>query len=186
MNLSEQELAKKIVQYVANELNGLASLGDLKWNMTNEDRQIHYRIWATHIMNLLKISPDDNITYVGQFDGSAKPNPGIMKIGGHIKIKGTSETLYSFSIGLDEGTNNRAEYLALIELLEIAIRKGIKRMEIYGDSNLAVQQVNDKWKANKDMTPFRDRVKLLLGYFDYWSLAHVPRKLNSEADSLTR
>ena len=43
-----------------------------------------------------------------------------------------------------------------------------------------------KWKANKNMTPLRDQVLEGLKYFDHWTLSHVPRELNSEADSLTR
>jgi ribonuclease HI len=97
-----------------------------------------------------------------------------------------SKTIYSFSILLDYGTNNRAEYLALIQLLEMAIKKGIKRMNIYGDSKLAVMQVNHKWKANKDMAPLRDQVLKLLNNFDHWSLSHILRDLNAEADLLTR
>jgi ribonuclease HI len=187
MNLTEKELAKKIVQHIASELNAMNSLGDLKWFITHQDRQKHFRKWAEQTMNFIKNSADEKFVYVGHFDGSSKPNPGIMKIGGNIKnLRDMSTAIYSFSILLDYGTNNRAEYLALIELLEMGIKKGIKRMNIYGDSKLAVMQVNHKWKANKDMAPLRDQVLKLLNNFDHWSLSHVPRALNSEADLLTR
>ena len=187
MNLSEQELAKKIVQHIATDLLTMESEGDIKFNMSHLNRQIRYRRWAEYVFHLLEDDVDEQCVYVGQFDGSAKPNPGIMKIGGHIKnLKDMETTLWSFSIGLGEGTNNRAEYLALIELLEIAIKKGIRKINIYGDSDLAVKQVNGKWKANKTMAPLRDKAIQLLSNFDHWSLSHVPRALNSEADALTR
>ncbi len=187
MNLSKKQLAKDIVQHIVTELSALESLGELTWNIPKDKRQANFRSWAEMAMKKITGATDEKQIYIGQFDGSAKPNPGIMKIGGHIKdSKDMNSILYSFSIGLGEGTNNRAEYLALIELLEIAIRKGIKRMHISGDSKLAVMQVNLKWKANKDMAPLRDQVLQLLKKFDHWSLIHVPRALNVEADSLTR
>jgi len=187
LNISEKELARKIVQHIASELSAMNSLGDLKWYITNQEKQKHFRRWAEQTMYFIENAIDEKYPYIGHFDGSSKPNPGIMKIGGNIKnLRDTNRTIYSFSIGLDYGTNNRAEYLALIELLEIAIKKGIKRMDIYGDSKLAVMQVNHKWKANKDMAPLRDQVLKLLEQFDRWSLSHVKRELNSEADLLTR
>ena len=187
MNITEQELARKIVQHIVSELNAMTCLGDLKWNIDHEEKQKNFREWAKHTMHTIEDANDEAVTYVGQFDGSAIPNPGKMKIGGHIKtLKDMQTPLWTFSIGLGDGTNNRAEYLALIELLEIAIKKGVKRMNIYGDSNLVVMQVTRKWKANKLMAPLRDKAIQLLSNFDHWSISHVPRALNSEADALTR
>ena len=187
MNISEKQLARNIIQHVVNDLNVLQTEGDMKWNIPMKERQAQYREWAEMAMKKLIDANDVECIYVGQFDGSAKPNPGLMKIGGYIKnLKHMDRNMYTFSLDKGEGTNNRAEYLALITLLETAISKGIKRMNIYGDSNLAVMQVNGKWKANKDMGPLRDQVLDLLEFFDHWSLSHVPRALNSEADALTR
>lgn len=187
MNISEKQLARDIIQHVVNDLNVLFTEGDMKWIIPMAERQAHYRDWAEMAMNKIYDALDEGHTFVGQFDGSAKPNPGLMKIGGYIKnLKNMDRTIYSFSLDKGHGTNNRAEYLALIELLESSITKGIKRINIYGDSKLAVMQVNRKWKANKDMGPLRDQVCQLLEGFDHWSLSHVPRALNSEADSLTR
>ena len=53
--------------------------------------------------------------YTAYFDGSAKPNPGMMKIGGLVKDEtGTIKGEYSKELG--HGTNNEAEYLSLIIL----------------------------------------------------------------------
>lgn len=187
MNISKKQLARDIIQHIVNDIRALESLGDMKWQTHEADKQAQFKSWAETTLKMIDNASDEGGVFVGQFDGSAKPNPGKMKIGGHIKnLKDMGPPMYTFSIALGEGTNNRAEYLALIELLEIAIKKGIKRMNIYGDSNLAVMQVNGKWKANKDMAPLRDQALKLLKQFDHWSLSHVPRELNSEADSLTR
>jgi ribonuclease HI len=39
-------------------------------------------------------------------------------------------------------TNNEAEYEALIHRLRVAITLGIKRLLIYGDSTMVINQVN--------------------------------------------
>ena len=187
MNLTEKEVARKIVQRIADDLAILEMNNGLKWHITKNERQTIYREWAQSALNIITNAVDDQCVYVGQFDGSAKPNPGEMKIGGYIKnLKDMDKILYSFSLYKGYGTNNRAEYMGLIELISTALSKGIKRINIYGDSKLAVMQVNRKWKANKDMGPLRDQVLQLLEGFDDWSLSHVPRDLNSEADLLTR
>ncbi len=187
MNISKEELSRKIVQYIASEINAMDCVGDLKFNITPKEKQKHYRDWAQQALYMITDAANERYIYIGQFDGSSKPNPGAMKIGGYIKnLRNMRETLYTFSLDKGEGTNNRAEYLALIELLEMAIRKGIKRFNIYGDSKLAVMQVNGKWKANAAMAPYRDQVLQLLEGFDHCSLSYIPRAFNAEADLLTR
>lgn len=123
--------------------------------------------------------------YEGYFDGSAKPNPGIMTIGGFIKDP-KSTTIHSYSVELEYGTNNESEYLSFIRLLNDTIKLNIKKIKLYGDSALVVNQVNRKWKANKKMRPYRNEAILLLDQIDEWYLKHIKRHLNKEADSLTR
>ena len=47
-------------------------------------------------------------------------------------------------------TNNIVEYEACILGLETALEIGIRRMEIFGDSNLVIKQIQGNWKT-KDM-----------------------------------
>jgi ribonuclease HI len=48
-------------------------------------------------------------------------------------------------------SNNEAEYEALLHGLRLAVSLGIKRLLIYGDSLLVVQQVNKEWDINKEI-----------------------------------
>ena len=122
----------------------------------------------------------------GYFDGSAKPNPGMMKIGGFIRSLDRS-TINEYSSKLGHGTNNEAEYLSLIKLLNNALELGILKIKIYGDSALVVNQVNRTWKAKDErMKAFRDEALSKLAKFHEWRLEHVKRDLNMEADFLTR
>ena len=45
-------------------------------------------------------------------------------------------------------TNNTAEYQAIINALKVAERFSRGYIQVFSDSNLAVQQINKKWKIN--------------------------------------
>jgi ribonuclease HI len=81
------------------------------------------------------------------FDGSLKLGGGGA---GVLFINPRGEQLkYVFEI-LFEVSNNKAEYEALLHGLRLAVSLGMKRLLIYGDSLLVVQQVNKEWDINKD------------------------------------
>jgi len=76
-------------------------------------------------------------------DGAITFNPnGIMSIG-YIIIDG-AKTLYEHSEKLKTGTNNVAEYLALISALEKALELGLENrlIDVYTDSELIVHIIN--------------------------------------------
>ena len=85
--------------------------------------------------------------WVMYFDGSLKIDSGgagvlfISPKGGQLK--------YVFQI-LFKISNNEAEYEALLHGLRLAVSLDIKRLLVYGDSLLVVQQVNKEWDVNKD------------------------------------
>jgi ribonuclease HI len=123
--------------------------------------------------------------HVAAFDGSATPNPGQMKIGGYIRLDRTN--VFSFSKDIGQGTNNIAEYAALLTLVRAAREKGIQNIYIQGDSQLVINQVNGIWKARDPrMKQYKDRVLSVLKDIEHWELKHVKRAYNKIADSLTR
>jgi ribonuclease HI len=46
-------------------------------------------------------------------------------------------------------SNNEAEYEALLHGLHLAASLGIKRILVYGDSTMVINQVNKSWDRNK-------------------------------------
>ena len=82
-------------------------------------------------------------------------------------------------------TNNIVEYEACIFRLETALELGIRRMEIFGDSNLVIRQIHGDWKT-KDvkLRPYHAYLELLVGRFDDLSYTHLPREQNQFADAL--
>ena len=82
-------------------------------------------------------------------------------------------------------TNNEAEYRALIEGLEAVADWKPDRLEIYLDSKLVVEQVNNRWKIKSpELQPLHARAVELLRQFPDVTVAHVERNKNRGADAL--
>jgi len=167
------------------DLNAMESDGDITFYLLEHQRQNMSRKWAERISKDLKDAINEK-AYEGYFDGSAKPNPGIMTIGGFIKSP-AGRIINQYSAELGHGTNNEAEYLSFLRLLNEVLKQNIKKIRLYGDSALVVNQVNRTWKAKDErMRTFRNEAILLLDRFSKWRLGHIKRDLNIEADLLTR
>ena len=117
-------------------------------------------------------------------DGGSRGNPGVSAIGAVIGSKGYSEFI-------GEGTNNEAEYKAVIFALKKAKallgKEKIKQAEIElrSDSELLIKQLNGEYKI---MEP---RIQQL--FIGVWNLkidfgkiqfTLIPREKNKEADRL--
>jgi ribonuclease HI len=100
------------------------------------------------------------------FDGSLKLGGGGA---GVLFISPRGEQLkYIFQI-LFEVSNNEAEYEVLLHGLRPAISLGIKRLLVYGDSLLVVQQVNKEWDINKEtMDAYIAEIRKLKTSFQDW------------------
>ena len=81
--------------------------------------------------------------------------------------------------------NNIVEYEACILGLETALELGIRKMEIFGDSNLVIRQIQGDWKTRDvKLRPYHAYLELLVGRFDNLSYTHLPRVQNQFADAL--
>ncbi|MEQ1547437.1 MAG: reverse transcriptase-like protein [Chakrabartia sp.] len=75
------------------------------------------------------------------FDGGCRPNPGTLEVA--VVARGVPY----FLDNLGQGTNNDAEWLALIHGVEIARRLGAQDFVLLGDSALVINQANGVWKC---------------------------------------
>jgi ribonuclease HI len=135
------------------------------------------------------------MSYLLQFDGASEPNPGP---------SGAAYVLFS-PIETDEngdqirklvqegflfiphGTNNEAEYNGLILGLTKALELGIQEIEVEGDSNLVVNQVQGLWKVKVSrLVPLQSKANKLLWKFKKWSVKHIYREENTDADRLSK
>ena len=117
-------------------------------------------------------------------DGASRGNPGPAAVGVVIKDeKGVTTLKMSSSIG--RATNNQAEYIALITALQEAAKLGADQVYINTDSQLMAEQIKGNYKVrNAHIKPLFEEAMQLLTVFHHYSIAHIPRERNSEADSL--
>jgi ribonuclease HI len=117
-------------------------------------------------------------------DGASRGNPGPAAVGVVIKDeKGVTVLKLSYSIG--RATNNQAEYTALITSLEEAGKLGADQVYINTDSQLMAEQICGHYRVrNAHIRPLFDKAMQLLTAFQHYSIDHIPRERNSEADAL--
>lgn len=119
-----------------------------------------------------------------KFDGMAYPNPGRRGIGvaffvGENQVDQISKELESF------GTNNEAEYEAVLHGVKRALELGWKEVIIEGDSKLVVDQLNGTTKVNKEsLISLHASVTVELQKFDDYVIHWISRKSNAIADVL--
>jgi len=87
-----------------------------------------------------------NDTYTLFFDGCSKGNPGNAGAGAVIYKNDTEIYNLSKYVGKNE-TNNVAEYTGLIIGLTEAVNQNIKHLDVKGDSELIIKQMNNEYKV---------------------------------------
>jgi ribonuclease HI len=117
-------------------------------------------------------------------DGGARGNPGPAAIGVVARDAGGA-VLEERGERIGTATNNVAEYRALLLGIERARELGATELELVGDSELIVRQVRGEYKV-KDaiLRELHGEVQRALRPFVSWSIRHVRREQNAEADRL--
>jgi len=119
-------------------------------------------------------------------DGASLGNPGAAG-GGFVIKKADGEVLTEKSIPFGIKTNNEAEYMALIEALQYARKRGIRRIRIFTDSELMYRQLVGKYKVKApNLKLLYNYILTLLKEFEKWEIIHIYRELNKEADKLAK
>jgi ribonuclease HI len=116
-------------------------------------------------------------------DGGARGNPGPAAIG--VVVRDGDRVLEEAGETIGEATNNVAEYRALLRGIELARAHGASELELLGDSELVVRQVEGRYKVkNAGMKPLYQQAMQALREVDSWSIRHVRREQNADADRL--
>lgn len=117
-------------------------------------------------------------------DGVSRGNPGQAAIGATIKDE-QEQLIASISRRIGWATNNQAEYKAIVAALEKAVELGARQVELNSDSELVVKQINSQYRVKKEaLKPLYQRVKELQGRLGGFTIKHIPRQQNKEADKL--
>ena len=126
-----------------------------------------------------------NDTYSLNFDGCSKGNPG--KAGAGAVIYKNNIEIFSISIfvGIKE-TNNVAEYTGLLIGLQEAVKLGIKKIAVKGDSLLVIKQMKGEYQVKAPaLVKLFQAAKQLAGQFTEITFTHVYRNDNKRADQLS-
>ena len=106
-----------------------------------------------------------------------------MAIGAVLLENGKKVKEISKNIGT--GTNNIAEWKALIEGLKLAIAHDCKELEVRGDSQLIIRQISGRYKVkNENLIPLFNEARKLCGNFEKIDFKWIKRDENSYTDSM--
>jgi ribonuclease HI len=118
------------------------------------------------------------------FDGACSGNPGPMGAGAVVEMGGERRVL---SRAMGRGTNNEAEYHALILGLRHALAAGADEVEVRGDSELILRQLEGRYKVSAaNLKQLHAEARALLGRLHRFRLQWIPRAENAEADRAAR
>lgn len=117
-------------------------------------------------------------------DGASRGNPGPAGIG-VLFLGPDGSALERMHRGIGEATNNVAEYSALLAALERAAVLGVTDLEVYSDSELLVRQLQGRYQVKHPaLRPLYAAARKRIADFSHFTVHHVPRELNAEADRL--
>ncbi|MCL8208932.1 MAG: ribonuclease HI family protein [Actinomycetia bacterium] len=117
-------------------------------------------------------------------DGASRGNPGPAGYGAVVenRTSGTKATVNGY---LGIATNNVAEYRGLLAALDYALAHGGGSVEARADSELMVRQLTGRYQVkNPTLQALHRQVLDRLARFERWTVRHVPREQNREADRL--
>jgi ribonuclease HI len=118
-----------------------------------------------------------------KFDGSA--NPKLLNGGYGVSITNGSKEIWAEGSKLGNKTINEAEAIALIRGLEAAVKLGIRKLTVYGDSMTVIRLGSCKtFCPSPKLYRYYAIIQLLLTQFDDVELLHTPREYNKRADVL--
>ncbi|KAH9327817.1 hypothetical protein KI387_043751 [Taxus chinensis] len=125
---------------------------------------------------------DDNEVWQLFFDGSrSRQGAG----GGAVLVSPQGVKYYSDFRFQFACSNNTAEYEALVQGMHWAIKKKIKNLQVFGDSELIVNQVKGQHAAKNDLLRcYKNRVCDLMEDFEGFGIKAIPRKENQATDRL--
>lgn len=120
-------------------------------------------------------------------DGASRGNPGMSAIGIAV-YNDEDELITELKKFIGTGTNNSAEYKALIESVKLlcSIKTDFDSVNFYCDSELVVKQIKGQYKIkNPDMiTLSNEFFKELNSLQKKYTITHIPREKNKTADNL--
>jgi ribonuclease HI len=140
---------------------------------------VDHMIEVGHPFSLIQLSP-----WRLYFDGSICAK----RRGAGCVIVSPSGVDIDLSVRLEFAcTNNQIEYESLLHGLEYLRDLGVRDEDVFGDSNLIVQQIRGERQClDGVLNSYRDRCLDIVKLFDTFSIKHIPQEENSKANQLAQ
>jgi ribonuclease HI len=119
---------------------------------------------------------------VAYVDGGSLGNPGPSGIG--VVIDGAESGRLKIAKWIGRQDNNVAEYLALLEALQCAVLLKAGALHVYSDSEVVVKQMMGEYSCRSPRLYSLHWICRKLAHGLEFSISHVRREENGEANSL--
>lgn len=119
---------------------------------------------------------------VAYVDGGSLGNPGPSGIG--VVISGVRDGKLKIAKWIGWQDNNVAEYLALLEALQCAVLLKARALHVYSDSEVVVKQMTGVYACRSPRLYSLNWTCRKLARSLKFSISHVRRELNAEANRL--
>jgi ribonuclease HI len=186
-NLSEEEALRQILEQVAQSRPLEDLISERLQTMANIAAKVNNRRQqqADALAERRASKQPDPLAWHAWFDGATKPNPGKMGVGGLLKSPDGRTIEISFAAG--HGDSNEAEYLALIAVLEEAVRIQPQKLMVYGDSQVVINEMKAAAGFNAShLNELSEYARRLIAQLSAVSVHWTPREKNAVADALSQ
>ncbi len=120
--------------------------------------------------------------FVAHVDGGSHGNPGPSGIG--IVIRDSEGEKIKIAKWIGHQDNNVAEYVALLEALQHALRLKAKVLRVFSDSQVVVRQMNGEYVCRSPrLYSLHWTCRKLANSLEF-SILHIDREYNHEANQL--
>ena len=121
---------------------------------------------------------------IAHIDGGARGNPGPAGYG-VVLTDQAGRKVAALSEYLGHQTNNYAEYSGLLAALNYVLKNDHKALKAVADSELLVKQIRGEYKVKSpSLSELYQRARKMIGQLEWFSIQHVLREGNQEADRL--
>jgi len=121
---------------------------------------------------------------VAYVDGGCLGNPGPSGIG--VVISGCADGPVRIAKWIGNQDNNVAEYAALMEALQFALSLKAQKLHVYSDSQVVVRQMTGQYTCRSPRLYSLHWTCRKLAQALKFSISHVPRENNAEANGLAQ
>ncbi len=120
--------------------------------------------------------------FVAYVDGGSHGNPGPSGIG--VVIQNAAGERVTIAKWIGRQDNNVAEYVALLEALQVAIALKARTLRVYSDSQVVVRQMTGQYICRSPRLYSLHWTCRKLARSLNFSITHIRREHNSEANHL--